>query len=60
MALILKVVTHDWPSGITSFGNVNWLINIKPHFEEDIKNGELGNPVTMDLLRVCFFIRYNI
>ncbi|CAD6195506.1 unnamed protein product [Caenorhabditis auriculariae] len=44
------MVTHDWPSGITDFGDVKRLLRVKPYFEEDIKLGKLGNPGTMQLL----------
>lgn len=55
---ILKMVTHDWPSGITVFGNQDLLLRLKPHFYNDIMNGQLGNPATMDLLRVNLNILY--
>jgi len=44
------VVSHDWPAGITDFGNTEQLLRFKPHFTDDIKNNRLGNPATMDLL----------
>uniref|UniRef100_A0A158R4U5 DBR1 domain-containing protein n=1 Tax=Syphacia muris TaxID=451379 RepID=A0A158R4U5_9BILA len=44
------MITHDWPSGITEFGDVNALLEVKPHFAEDIKKCSLGNPATMSLL----------
>ncbi|CAI4230015.1 unnamed protein product [Auanema sp. JU1783] len=44
------MLTHDWPCGITDFGNVNNLLRFKPHFAEDIEANKLGNPGTMMLL----------
>ncbi|KAL3072790.1 hypothetical protein niasHS_017764 [Heterodera schachtii] len=42
--------SHDWPAGITDFGDWETLLRIKPHFTEDVRNNRLGNPATMDLL----------
>lgn len=47
-------MTHDWPAGITDYGDVQSLLKIKPYFREDIERNQLGNPATMDLLHVCF------
>lgn len=44
-------VSHDWPSGITKYGNEQQLLRYKPFFAEDIAHGALGNPYTMPLLR---------
>ncbi|KAI6178093.1 DBR1 domain-containing protein [Aphelenchoides besseyi] len=44
-------LTHDWPVGITDYGNKQWLIRHKPYFEADINNGCLGNPHSMSLLK---------
>jgi len=43
-------MSHDWPSGIADFGNVEELLRIKPYFREDIERNQLGNPATMDLI----------
>jgi lariat debranching enzyme len=45
------VLSHDWPVGITKYGNEAQLIRYKPYFEEDIRHGALGNPQAMALLR---------
>ncbi|CAJ0577385.1 unnamed protein product, partial [Mesorhabditis spiculigera] len=45
------VVTHDWPAGITDYGNVQQLLRFKPYFEEDIKYNRLGNAATLQLLQ---------
>lgn len=44
-------ISHDWPAGVAQYGDVDQLLRIKPFFERDIKKGELGNPLTWDLLR---------
>eukprot|EP00760_Papus_ankaliazontas_P004524 PhM_4_TR11936/c0_g1_i1/m.75886/K18328/DBR1; lariat debranching enzyme len=44
------VVTHDWPLGVTSHGDLEALLQDKPFFKDDIKANRLGNPLTRDLL----------
>ena len=46
------VISHDWPSGITDFGDEEALVKKKEHLAEDIKKCRLGNPATMTLLTV--------
>ncbi|KAI8872021.1 hypothetical protein GQ42DRAFT_161609 [Ramicandelaber brevisporus] len=46
------VMSHDWPVGVTSFGNEKKLLQIKPHFRADVQKGQLGSPGHTDLLRV--------
>ncbi|EJD76242.1 hypothetical protein LOAG_16772 [Loa loa] len=46
------MVTHDWPAGITDYGDVKQLLRLKPYFEEDLKKNAIGNPATMTLLHV--------
>lgn len=48
--LVDVMVTHDWPAGIERYGKLNRLLKQKPFFREDIKNRELGNPLTFALL----------
>lgn len=43
-------LSHDWPRGITQFGNVRQLIKFKPFFAEDIENNTLGSRPCEDLL----------
>lgn len=43
-------LSHDWPEGVTDFGNVNQLIRFKPHFRDDINNHCLGSRACRDLL----------
>jgi lariat debranching enzyme len=44
-------MSHDWPNEITSYGDVESLLKIKPFFQSQIENGELGSPPMMELLR---------
>lgn len=44
------MMSHDWPNGITNFGNTAELLRWKPFFEEDIRRGRLGSPPSMELL----------
>ncbi|XP_076396777.1 lariat debranching enzyme isoform X1 [Megachile rotundata] len=43
-------LSHDWPAGITKYGDVNILLKGKPFFKNDIENNMLGSPPTMELL----------
>ncbi|CBZ51768.1 hypothetical protein NCLIV_015600 [Neospora caninum Liverpool] len=45
------VATHDWPEGIYEFGDKAELLRCKPYLEKDIRDHELGNPHTMELLK---------
>lgn len=38
-------VSHDWPAGITDYGDRDRLLRIKPHFTSDLEKNALGNPV---------------
>ncbi|KAG5354608.1 Lariat debranching enzyme [Yarrowia sp. B02] len=44
-------MSHDWPAGIEHFGNTKKLLYQKKHFQIDVKNGTLGSPPAMDLLK---------
>ena len=44
-------LSHDWPVGITEYGDERALLSRKPYFGEDIRKGELGNPHTLSLLK---------
>ncbi|CEF66380.1 Lariat debranching enzyme [Strongyloides ratti] len=46
------MITHDWPCGITKFGNEEELLRIKPYFRNDIKANKLGNPHAIGLLNM--------
>ncbi|OAD60497.1 Lariat debranching enzyme [Eufriesea mexicana] len=43
-------LSHDWPSGITKYGDENVLLKGKPFFKNDIENNMLGSPPSMELL----------
>jgi hypothetical protein len=36
------MISHDWPRGITSYGDVGQLLRYKKHLAPDIQSGELG------------------
>ncbi|KAF0990138.1 hypothetical protein HZS_2280 [Henneguya salminicola] len=44
------IISHDWPTGIWNYGNVDQLLSIKPFFKSDIKQNTLGCPALMDLI----------
>ncbi|KAH9599328.1 Calcineurin-like phosphoesterase domain [Trypanosoma melophagium] len=46
-------LSHDWPVGITKYGDEAQLLRYKPFFEDDIRHAALGNPYTMPLLRAA-------
>ncbi|XP_076280796.1 lariat debranching enzyme [Lasioglossum baleicum] len=43
-------LSHDWPAGITKYGDENSLLRGKPFFRSDIENNMLGSPPSMELL----------
>ena len=45
-------LSHDWPVGVSSYGDENKLLRTKPFFEEDVRAGKLGSPASRDLLMV--------
>ena len=44
-------MSHDWPRGITNYGNVEQLLRKKPFFREDIERNELGSMPAMEILQ---------
>lgn len=44
-------LSHDWPAGITKYGDENILLKGKPFFKNDIGSNKLGSPPSMDLLK---------
>ncbi|CAC9478295.1 conserved hypothetical protein [Leishmania infantum JPCM5] len=44
-------LSHDWPVGITGYGDEAQLLRFKPYFKDDIRRHALGNPYTMRLLQ---------
>jgi lariat debranching enzyme len=45
-------LTHDWPRGITQYGDVNELLRQKPFFQNEIAQNTFGNPATESLLHI--------
>ncbi|EJS42937.1 dbr1p [Saccharomyces arboricola H-6] len=45
------MLSHDWPNGVVYHGDIKHLLKFKPFFEQDIQKGDLGNPMTWQLLR---------
>lgn len=43
-------LSHDWPRGITKYGNVERLLKWKPFFRQDIERDELGSMPAMEIL----------
>ncbi|XP_068656288.1 lariat debranching enzyme isoform X2 [Aristolochia californica] len=43
-------VSHDWPCGITDYGNWEQLLQQKPYFEKEIKERTLGSKAAAELL----------
>uniref|UniRef100_A0A336LVS1 CSON005839 protein n=1 Tax=Culicoides sonorensis TaxID=179676 RepID=A0A336LVS1_CULSO len=43
-------LSHDWPRGVTEYGNKNQLLRFKPFFRDDIENNCLGSPPCEELL----------
>ncbi len=43
-------LSHDWPSDITNYGDVENLLRWKKHFKQDIERGQLGSPASQKLL----------
>lgn len=54
------MITHDWPAGITDYGDVDRLLQFKSWFRDDIEKGQLGNPAGMGLLYVNFALKIEI
>ncbi|EME26984.1 Lariat debranching enzyme [Galdieria sulphuraria] len=43
-------ISHDWPEGVTEYGNKESLLKRKPFFRKDLEEGKLGNLGTKNLL----------
>lgn len=43
-------VSHDWPLGITDYGNCEQLVRQKPFFEKEIQERTLGSKAAAELL----------
>ena len=46
------MLSHDWPMGITEYGNEESLLIKKPYFRDDIRHKRFGNPHTLSLLNL--------
>ncbi|KAK6331666.1 hypothetical protein TWF718_002212 [Orbilia javanica] len=44
-------VSHDWPEGITKYGNEAKLLAVKQHFRKEVAENRLGSPPLMGILR---------
>jgi len=44
------MLSHDWPTGVYNYGNVDQLIKRKPFFREEIERNELGSPPAAEVL----------
>jgi len=44
------MLSHDWPRGITNFGNAEQLMKFKKHFREEIEQDKLGSGPTKEIL----------
>ncbi|XP_015788867.1 lariat debranching enzyme [Tetranychus urticae] len=38
-------MSHDWPSNVVHYGNLDQLLRWKPFFAQDIQRGSLGSPM---------------
>lgn len=45
------VMSHDWPNGVAYHGDLKALLRKKPFFERDVRQRQLGSPVSWELLR---------
>ncbi|XP_018052069.1 PREDICTED: lariat debranching enzyme [Atta colombica] len=43
-------LSHDWPAGVTKYGDEDILLKQKPFFKDDIESNTLGSPPCMELL----------
>ncbi|CCD24042.1 RNA lariat debranching enzyme NDAI_0C03820 [Naumovozyma dairenensis CBS 421] len=45
------MLSHDWPSGVVYYGDMQRLLKFKPFFKNDIQAKELGSPLNWQLLK---------
>ncbi|EPS40025.1 hypothetical protein H072_6142 [Dactylellina haptotyla CBS 200.50] len=43
-------ISHDWPEGITKYGNEKKLLQAKYHFRAEVAAGKLGSPPLRNML----------
>ena len=46
------MLSHDWPNGITDYGNVEQLLRFKRFFADDVQNNRFGSKPAMDILYI--------
>jgi len=44
------MLSHDWPRGVTDFGDVDRLLRFKKHFRDEIEQDKLGSPPARDIM----------
>ncbi|XP_014479878.1 PREDICTED: lariat debranching enzyme-like [Dinoponera quadriceps] len=47
-------LSHDWPAGVTKYGDEDALLKRKPFFRSDIESNTLGSPPCMELLEQLY------
>ena len=48
------MLSHDWPTGITRYGDKDQLIRRRSDLAEDIEDNTLGSPPGMEILKKLF------
>ncbi|KAA0201264.1 hypothetical protein HAZT_HAZT009385 [Hyalella azteca] len=43
-------LSHDWPRGVTQFGDANKLVRQKPFFKDEVESNTLGSKPAQELL----------
>ena len=43
------LMSHDWPRGITKFGNEERLLRFKKHFRDEVAEDRLGSGPTREV-----------
>ncbi|WFD35038.1 lariat debranching enzyme [Malassezia cuniculi] len=45
-------MSHDWPLGIERYGDLEWLLRVKPFFRDEVEHNSLGSPPLWNLLQI--------
>ena len=45
-------MSHDWPRGVTKFGNTERLLRFKKHFREEVAEDRLGSGPTREVFEI--------
>ena len=48
------LMSHDWPRGVTRFGNEEKLLRFKKHFREEVADDRLGSGPTREVFILYF------